>query len=79
MLDKKLNNNLLFILLLIGLAILSSIVIGNMQQNAISMQNFVDDVNEMNCDELLSEIKAAHIQSNGYWYVETWIEKECWK
>jgi len=40
---------------------------------------FVETLDGMSCGELLTEIKAEHGQYEGYGYIDTWIEKECWK
>lgn len=41
--------------------------------------NMLETINAMGCNELLDGIKDKKSQYEGYVYIDTWIEKECWK
>ena len=64
------------------LLVLVAVVLGVSAALIIITQNqtgLIEDAEAMTCSELLIEIQAEHPMSRGYVYVDTWIEKECWK
>jgi len=64
-----------FSIIIVTLSMLIVATIIDMQEQS----DFIDSLDDMVCSELLTEIKNDHPMYKGYGYLETWVEKECWK
>lgn len=78
----KKENKQIVIGIVIGIAILLVIWVGGSFLHQQVMDKHAEirkELDSMNCDTLLEEIKKDNRQKITVGLLDTWVEKECWK